>query len=31
MAFGQLAMGNYSHGYKSFNWRLQGDETNLPK
>jgi hypothetical protein len=31
MAFGQLAMGNYPHGFKNFNCRWQGDETILPK
>ena len=31
MAFVQLAMGDYPEGFKSFDWRWQGDELILPE
>lgn len=30
LAFTQLAMGNYPEGFKTFNWRWNGDELDLP-
>jgi Tfp pilus assembly protein PilF len=31
LAFVQLAMGDYSDGFKNFDWRWLGDELNLPE